>query len=672
MLLLNRLHTAIFAVLGLSQFYGLVVLWGLGAVGRPRKAIPYRHNASTRECTATARSLWRPAPCRSRAPAAFMVSCDQLHSLTKGFSRADAGRSPAQCTIFVCSFGGLPVTRRRLPTASRCSCNSTIAGRRNGTCAWSLPAAPHVQVTSTNSLICGLPRGVRASTLIMPGCAHQPEWERGTSIAIQNGQSVVEEPATEYLGTRITPDHEAVSSQAKPGGNLLGFPFALRGNPLNAEHRQELDDKSAAAAAAGKLLHRARLLQSTASGLFCMLPLGFRVMKKIEAICHEEMGAVGAAPLSLPNLMPIEWLHNSNRVRAFGPSLYRLHDRRERELFLPPTCEEASALLVSLAVRSHRDLPLLFYQFGPKFRDEARPRAGCLRAREFYMLEAYSFHQDVACRETAYHMMHECFQRVFARVGASPVHRFLAGPGTMGGSCSHEYHVCSLLGEEHSEPQLTPAQPVNSTTCVGSGAIADESVPPGRSLELGHCFQLPGTYCQAAGARFTDSCGMARVPLMNSYGLGISRLLAHLALSHQDAKGLSFPSQVAPFTVAVLPQPAARWNGTQRAARMGQAFFNWLQRAAADAGGPADVLLDDRRGLTLRQMQAHANLVGIPYQVIIKEKLLQTPGAAHVIYTARSSGKADVLPLRAALSTLKGLLVQTSIASQTSSVDAMR
>lgn len=159
---------------------------------------------------------------------------------------------------------------------------------------------------------------------------------------------------------------------------------------------------------------------------------------------------------------------------------------------------------------------------------------------------------------------------------------------------------------------------------------------------------------------------------MNSYGLGISRLLAHLALARQDANGLSFPSQVAPFSVAILPQPAARWKATHRAARMGEAFFNWLRRVAADAGGPADVLLDDRRGLTLRQMQAHASLVGIPHHVLIKEELLQTPGAARVIYTARSSDRAEVLPLRAALNTLKGVLVQTSIASHTGSINAMR
>lgn len=131
----------------------------------------------------------------------------------------------------------------------------------------------------------------------------------------------------------------------------------------------------------------------------------------------------------------------SQRERSFGASLYRLRDRRARELFLPPTCEEAAAWLTSTGLRSHKELPLMFYQIGSKFRDEPRPRAGCLRAREFFMLEAYSFHQNESCRERTYHMMDECFRRIFARVGVAPIYRVLADSGAMGGPCSHEYHV---------------------------------------------------------------------------------------------------------------------------------------------------------------------------------------------------------------------------------------
>lgn len=198
-----------------------------------------------------------------------------------------------------------------------------------------------------------------------------------------------------------------------------------------------------------------------------------------------------------------------------------------------------------------------------------------------------------------------------------------------------------------------------------SPATGAERPPASRSLEVGHCFQLPGTYCEAAGARFTDSRGAAQVPLMNSYGLGVSRLLGHLALVHQDARGLSFPPQVAPFCVAVLPQPTARWGASQRAAGLGKTFFKRLQHVAAEAGGSADVLLDDRQGLTLRQMQAHADLVGIPHQVIIKEVLLRSPGGARVIYLSRRNGKPEVLPLRVALGTLRSALLQVSTDSHT-------
>ncbi|KAL8435564.1 hypothetical protein ACSSS7_002409 [Eimeria intestinalis] len=409
---------------------------------------------------------------------------------------------------------------------------------------------------------------------------------------------------------------------------------ALPGLARNDEIKQSqrcADNRSAAAAASGRLLERARLLQNAASGLFCVLPLGFRVMKKIEAICHEELEVAGACPLSLPNLMPLEWICNSKRVSSFGSSLYRLNDRRGRELFLPPTSEEAAAWLAATNIRSHRDLPLIFYQIGQKFRDELRPRAGCLRAREFVMLEAYSFHHDAACRDLSYQVIDKCFRRIFARVGAAPVHRLEADPGTMGGCFSHEYHECG---------------------------------PMGRSLEVGHCFQLPPTYCEVAKARFADSSGAVKVPLMNSYGLGVSRLFGHLALAHRDAKGLKFPPQVAPFSVAVMLQSAQRWSASRRVAHVGEALFRKLGHLAHEAGGSADTLLDDRRGITLRQMQAHADLMGIPHQILVKEELLKPPGPARVLYVERSSGKTEVQTLRTALEAIKRALLRLAAISQ--------
>ncbi|CDI80303.1 hypothetical protein, conserved [Eimeria praecox] len=465
---------------------------------------------------------------------------------------------------------------------------------------------------------------------------------------------------TTYTVLRFSVEHP--SSSAKDDCSRGAFPSTSevkrnsvppavgRGND-SASAFADGDNGNAAATSAGQLLEKARLVQAAASGLFCILPLGFRVLKKIEAICHQELAGI-AAPLSLPNIMPIQWLENSDRVRSFGPSLYRVQDRRARQFFLPPTSEEAAAWLAASGIRSHRELPQIFYQIGPKFRDEARPRAGCLRAREFAMLEVYSFHQDAPCREATYHKMDDCFRRILTRVGAGPFLRVRADPGTMGGPCSHEYHVCNVLGSDQVVPELHP--PDESRSGVSDGDA--EGVEMGSSLEVAHCFQLPETYCKAARARFTDPGGAQRMPLMNSYGLGVSRLMAHLALRHQDSKGLLFPPQVAPFCVVVIPQPAARWNDGRRAARLGKALFRILHKTAALAGGPADVLLDDRQGLTLRQMQSHADLVGIPHQLIIKEDFLRAPGTSRVLCISRETGQADILPLRAALKRLENTL----------------
>ncbi|KAL8272371.1 hypothetical protein Esti_003661 [Eimeria stiedai] len=505
------------------------------------------------------------------------------------------------------------------------------------------------------SPLCALPRTVRASRLIMPS-AEYAEWDLSGASQGQTDKRGVSRRSGCHSDYRVSLNAEAATSLPE-----------LAQNDEAIDRQWCADNKSAAAAASGRLLERARLLQSAASGLFCVLPLGVRVMKKIEAICHEELEMAGATPLSLPNVMPLKWISGSKRLTSFGSSLYRLHDRRGRELFLPPTSEEAAAWLAATNIRSHRDLPLVFYQIGQKFRDELRPRAGCLRAREFVMLEAYSFHQNAACREVSYYVMDKCFRRILARVGAAPVHRVEADPGTMGGRCSHEYHVPSLLGEDVTL-QGPAARGAENSDRAPEVALGQACGPMGRSLEVGHCFQLPATYCEAAKARFADSSGAVKVPLMNSYGLGVSRLFGHLALAHQDAKGLRFPQQVAPFSVAVLLQSPQRWNASRSVTRVGEAFFKKIGQFANEAGGSADTLLDDRRGITLRHMQAHADLVGIPHQILVKEELLKPPGPARVLYVERSSGRTEVQTLRTALRAIKKALLHLAAVSQAESM----
>ncbi|CDJ53857.1 hypothetical protein, conserved [Eimeria brunetti] len=511
-------------------------------------------------------------------------------------------------------------------------------------CNASVCAIPRNEGHAGTDYLCGgLPRACLAGNLMMPGSAHM----EGGFVAASRTSNYVDSASVE--GQAPTTDSGYKRCLAPLNGN----------GGDNLPPASPAGDTGRAAALAGQLLEKARLVQATSSGVFCILPLGFRVLKKIEAVCHEELTGT-ASPLSLPNIMPIQWLQNSDRVNAFGPSLYTVQDRRARQFFLPPTSEEAAAWLAASGIRSHRELPQIFYQIGPKFRDEARPRAGCLRAREFVMLEVYSFHKDALCREATYHKMDDCVRRILTRVGAGPVHRVLADPGTMGGLCSHEYHVCSILGSDQAVPGVDP--PGRSRD--GAHAEDEESPNGSTTLEVGHCFQLPETYCKAAGARFADSRGALRMPLMNSYGLGVSRLLAHLALMRHDAKGLVFPPQVAPFCVVVLPQPAARWNDGRRAARLGKALFKMLHQIATVAGGPADVLFDDRQGLTLRQMQSHADLVGIPHQLIIKEDLLRPPGKARVLYITRETNNAEVLPLRSALNRLKNALFGVAMSSK--------
>ncbi|CDJ57308.1 hypothetical protein, conserved [Eimeria maxima] len=411
----------------------------------------------------------------------------------------------------------------------------------------------------------GLPRGGFASRLMMPGSVHM-EFGYGTDPDDEGLSLDAEDACVGELtsNTASEPQHSSA-------------PLDIEGRSESPSVSEARTSRSIAATLSGQILEKARLVQATSSGLFCILPLGFRVLKKIETVCHQELAGT-ASPLSLPNIMPMQWLENSERIRSFGQSLYKVQDRRSRQFFLPPTSEEAAAWLAASGVRSHRELPQVFYQIGPKFRDEARPRAGCLRSREFIMLEAYSFHQDAVCRESSYRKMDECFRRILTRVGAGPVYRFQADPGTMGGPCSHEYHVSSILG---SDRIVSGVGPLNESK---KDASAED-------MEY-----------------------------------------------HQNSSTL---------------EPAARWNDGRRVARLGQAVFRLLQKTAAEAGGPADILFDDRQGLTLRQMQSHADLVGIPHQLIIKDDLLRTPGNARVLCISRKTGRGDILPIRAALNRLR-------------------
>ncbi|MSQ15192.1 MAG: proline--tRNA ligase [Dehalococcoidia bacterium] len=196
-----------------------------------------------------------------------------------------------------------------------------------------------------------------------------------------------------------------------------------------------------------QLLTRAGMVQQLSTGLYSLLPLGWRAFRKIEGIVREEMDAAGSNELLMPALQPLEIWEESGRAQAFGAALYRLRDRRDRELVIAPTHEEVITLLVRQQVQSYRDLPQILYQIQTKFRDEPRPRGGLVRVREFIMKDAYSFDVDEDGLETSYRKMMQAYKNIFSRCGL-PALMVEADSGAIGGKDSHEFMLLAESGED--------------------------------------------------------------------------------------------------------------------------------------------------------------------------------------------------------------------------------
>src|SRR5712691_4562477 len=199
--------------------------------------------------------------------------------------------------------------------------------------------------------------------------------------------------------------------------------------------------------ASHKLMVRAGLIRRLAGGIYTWMPLGLRIVRKVEAIVREEMNRAGAIELFMPAVQPAELWQESGRWQKYGPELLRFKDRHDRDFCIGPTHEEVITDIARREIRSYRQLPLNLYQIQTKFRDEIRPRFGVMRGREFLMKDAYSFHADKASLDRAYQEMYDCYSRIFSRLGLK-FRAVAADTGTIGGTGSHEFHVLADSGED--------------------------------------------------------------------------------------------------------------------------------------------------------------------------------------------------------------------------------
>ncbi len=376
-----------------------------------------------------------------------------------------------------------------------------------------------------------------------------------------------------------------------------------------------------------QLMMRSGMVRKVASGLYSFLPLGMRVLKNVEEIIREEMNGIGALEVWLPHIQPKELWEETGRWGVYGKELLRIKDRKNSEFCFAPTAEEVITDLVRKDVKSYRQLPITLYQFGAKFRDEIRPRFGVMRAREFYMKDAYSFHADETDASNYYEKAFEAYGKIFKKCGLKfwPVQ---AESGAIGGSFSHEFMVLAETGEDEivscsngcgyaanrERAAVEYGREVKSEDlCLRCKEKGKESpLRFSRGIEVGHTFKLGAKYSQAMQATYLDDAGKSHPFVMGCYGIGVSRVVAAAIEQSYDANGIIWPREIAPFQVILVPinfeEPKTKEWSLE------------IERELTQRG--VSVLLDDRSeraGVKFKD----ADLIGAPIRVTIGEKGIQ-------------------------------------------------
>ena len=404
-----------------------------------------------------------------------------------------------------------------------------------------------------------------------------------------------------------------------------------------------------------RLMLRAGMIKQQAAGIYSWLPLGYRVLRRIEAIVHEEQERAGHIPLLMPTLQPADLWQESGRYDAYGPEMLRVKDRHKRDLLYGPTNEEMITDIFRAHVSSYRDLPLTLYHIQWKFRDEIRPRFGIMRGREFLMKDGYNFDVDRDAALHAYNRHMVSYLRSYERMGLTAI-PMRAASGPIGGDDTHEFLVLAQTGESEVfyDDRVTQlklgARDVDyddraqvASVCAEFTSLyarTDEThdeaafaeVPEahrkhGRGIEVGQIFYFATKYSEPMGAVVVNAEGQ-RVPVhMGSHGIGVSRLLGAIIEASHDDRGIIWPEGVTPFHAGIV-------NLRQGDAATDAACESLY--AALKARG-LDPLYDDtseRAGAKF----ATQDLIGLPWRVTVGPRGL---ASGKVELTSRRTGESE-------------------------------
>ena len=415
-----------------------------------------------------------------------------------------------------------------------------------------------------------------------------------------------------------------------------------------------------------RLMLRAGMVKQQSSGIYSWLPLGKRVLDKVNAIIREEQNRAGAIELLMPTLQSAELWQESGRYDAYGKEMLRIKDRQDRPMLYGPTNEEMITDIFRSYVKSYKDLPLNLYHIQLKFRDEIRPRFGTMRSREFLMKDAYSFDLNREGAEHAYNRMFAAYLRTFSRMGLRAI-PMRADTGPIGGNLSHEFIILAETGESEVFCHKDfvnfdiPAEDTNFEDVAGLKGIFDQwtsryaatsemhdeaafnAVPEtdrlsARGIEVGHIFYFGTKYSEAMGAKVQGPDGKEHTVHMGSYGIGPTRLVPAIIEASHDDNGIIWPKSVAPFEVVVINMKA----GDAACDSACEKLYGDLMKAGVD------VLYDDTDDRAGAKFAA-ADLIGAPMQVIAGPRSVAN---GEVEVKDRKTGERETMTVEAAIARL--------------------
>ena len=375
------------------------------------------------------------------------------------------------------------------------------------------------------------------------------------------------------------------------------------------------EDPSDAELISHKLMVRSGMIKRNAAGIYSWLPVGLKVLKKVEEIVRKNLNNFDAEEILMPMVQPAELWKESGRYGEYGKELLKFDDRSNRGFVLGPTHEEIICEIFRSHPKSYKDLPVNLYQIQTKFRDEIRPRFGVMRSREFLMKDAYSFDIDEKGLVKSYGKMKDAYISIFDEIGLD--YRIVkADSGNIGGDISEEFHILADSGEdliavsdssdfaanvEVLNYDKDPSDLEGKKSPDGKGKLKIK-----RGIEVGHIFQLGQKYSQAMNVGVKDMNGNSIHPFMGCYGIGVSRIVAAAIEQNHDDRGIQWPDKITPFGVNIICLDPE----SDEIMKVCSEIYSILQKSGFDP------LLDDRDIRAGIKFKEH-ELLGIPYSIII-------------------------------------------------------